>query len=794
MKKIFTNLAVCGLAMLGLTANALDKTYVVYPEADAENEVLITTEYYQWEGTYTHEDVEDATVPGGKYMKWTNQNMVWFGGGYLSKGFDMTPIATGDYDLVFQLKTTYTGELKYQFNNTTQTKMIEQPFSFTGDGEWHEVRINLKEKYADVLNSITAESEVYCFTLIGYATEATDFCIADVRFEPAAETPGGGDDPVTPPTTGTGAVWNGTADSKYTYEGTEYPFTISYAITYNEDKTITVNADLGAITQVVGFVPEFNIPENDPEYSALTLVEGTNYTVSSTRTFEEGEQVTMFFWLKYAGGVQRVDVEYTVGASNEPVVDTPMPVVTGYADEISTGSAMLYYSVSLPEELAGATVAVTIDGVAVEYIAGEENTYAKTGLTANTSYETVIVATATLDGVEYTSEETKVSFKTLSNFVGNGNTFNGSAESTYKGELDGVAFEDDVTINYSVTWNEDATLTFVVTPSVARVGLVPQINYGTGFKNLVATGNENEYSYTTTETYEENTSVNCEILLACAGGAASTSFTYVVGSASEPVSPDVITVAITEPKVVSLTSTAAEVSFDVTVSEAAIGKTVIIKEGGVEKENFVAETLTTTVSYTYSDLAPSTLCTYSYTAEVENVVSESREVNFTTLGSDPVAFTVNEYTEIAGGDWVPEFEATVSTSPENHLIFTVTLPDVPEGFVGTVLVNDVAAGQLSVANVAALATETVYTLETANEYDGYVTFYFNFAYAGGGLAKTKVFGYTVGGDTVSGIRGVEAVANGEVVYYNFQGVRVANPENGVYIRVQNGKATKVIVK
>lgn len=33
-----------------------------------------------------------------------------------------------------------------------------------------------------------------------------------------------------------------------------------------------------------------------------------------------------------------------------------------------------------------------------------------------------------------------------------------------------------------------------------------------------------------------------------------------------------------------------------------------------------------------------------------------------------------------------------------------------------------------------------------------------------------------------------------VVYYNLQGVRVANPENGLYIRVQGNKATKVLVK
>lgn len=37
-------------------------------------------------------------------------------------------------------------------------------------------------------------------------------------------------------------------------------------------------------------------------------------------------------------------------------------------------------------------------------------------------------------------------------------------------------------------------------------------------------------------------------------------------------------------------------------------------------------------------------------------------------------------------------------------------------------------------------------------------------------------------------------AEGEAVYYNLQGVRVANPENGLYIRVQGKKAVKVLVR
>ena len=37
------------------------------------------------------------------------------------------------------------------------------------------------------------------------------------------------------------------------------------------------------------------------------------------------------------------------------------------------------------------------------------------------------------------------------------------------------------------------------------------------------------------------------------------------------------------------------------------------------------------------------------------------------------------------------------------------------------------------------------------------------------------------------------VEEGEAVYFNLQGVRVANPEHGIFVKVQNGKATKVVM-
>ena len=45
---------------------------------------------------------------------------------------------------------------------------------------------------------------------------------------------------------------------------------------------------------------------------------------------------------------------------------------------------------------------------------------------------------------------------------------------------------------------------------------------------------------------------------------------------------------------------------------------------------------------------------------------------------------------------------------------------------------------------------------------------------------------------IGGVEHIIMTEQGEAIYYNLQGVKVANPENGVFIRVKGGKASKVI--
>lgn len=64
-----------------------------------------------------------------------------------------------------------------------------------------------------------------------------------------------------------------------------------------------------------------------------------------------------------------------------------------------------------------------------------------------------------------------------------------------------------------------------------------------------------------------------------------------------------------------------------------------------------------------------------------------------------------------------------------------------------------------------------------------------------GASATQQFrlDLTTDAETPTGVDSIEAADEGEAEYFNLQGVKVANPEHGIFIKVQNGKAVKVIL-
>ena len=101
-----------------------------------------------------------------------------------------------------------------------------------------------------------------------------------------------------------------------------YPYTLNYTITYNEDKTLTVEGTFNWTNgEPVGMVngdAHINIGGND-SWNALQLV-GNTLTATTTATYEAGEQGTIEFYRAYALGAFSYPISYVVGTNNLPTV------------------------------------------------------------------------------------------------------------------------------------------------------------------------------------------------------------------------------------------------------------------------------------------------------------------------------------------------------------------------------------------------------------------------------------------------------------------------------------------
>ena len=128
---------------------------------------------------------------------------------------------------------------------------------------------------------------------------------------------------------------------------------------------------------------------------------------------------------------------------------------------------------------------------------------------------------------------------------------------------------------------------------------------------------------------------------------------------------------------------------------------------------------------------------------------------------------------------------------EKNGVWEATLDVVPGTFGIKKMINGAQKGWFSAPSEAEanVVDAGVYTAagiggtNWASTLEGKYIFSFN--------PETEVL--TIYKDTV-GIEAIEAEEGVEAVYYNLQGVRVANPENGMYIRVAGKTASKVYIR
>lgn len=341
-------------------------------------------------------------------------------------------------------------------------------------------------------------------------------------------------------------VWHGVVSpADYVQGGETYAPLITYSITHNDDKTLTMDMQFSSGT--VGLVVEVNYGTPDNKYWSATDLGDLHFAVTTTTAFEAGEVLNGFFFIKYAGGgPSRADFSYTVGAENEPVIpveDTEAPaIVKAEYKDCTYHAATFTFNITdnaspvVSLEISAddfATVMQKIDNVACAADVDVEIT----DLEAETAYALKARATDLSGNVcepfalpEFTTPA-RPSLKETE-YNGYINDLEAWSE---KNKPDGWDEVFAPTIYYTITTTIDNQLKIHLQLTQVCTGLVPEA-YVNGMRVqltpvAVARAASNEFEGTTTASYERGTTVPVYFRFPYASNVSTTKpFDFVAGS------------------------------------------------------------------------------------------------------------------------------------------------------------------------------------------------------------------------------------------------------------------------
>lgn len=167
--------------------------YYVFPLHNMSGQSnFISTTFYGWESTCS------ASTTTGTVGTTTDANITTFTalqndaayGGWLADGYNISPILTGDYDLLFEFKTNATATYKVKLvEDGNEAHGNETAFEANADGQWQTIRMNLKEKFPNFATSGVTTQKAYVFAFVTNGCLNGDtFDFANVRYVPKGTT------------------------------------------------------------------------------------------------------------------------------------------------------------------------------------------------------------------------------------------------------------------------------------------------------------------------------------------------------------------------------------------------------------------------------------------------------------------------------------------------------------------------------------------------------------------------------------------------------------------------------
>lgn len=886
--------------------------YVVWSgdELTADETQIPALEWQSWWGL-DFNVADDASAPEGKVRKFVSTFDGTCSMGVYQNNDQFDNKVLSEMDLVFMAKAEGSGNWSVRLTATNAdgeklTPENDAKFAVPADGEFHEVRLNIKKDFADVYGLWQNNPKGYVFSLIVENPQNAVLSVCNIRYEAAIEMPeitaeaanitatsadltyavsfpdgytntkvtvnGEAAQPaatlnltdLTPKTAytyvivaegeiggntyktekvvsfstlrevGDVSMYYGFIDGKGTQAGNTFNVFVEYSIAYNSDKTITIVATFDGLPADSNHKVNLQNGDNLDNWKMMTLVADDTYTYTSVGTFEEGALINMFFWCEYANGVFGGDYHILYNAGSENEKPSAAPRVKASAQNVTYNSAEIAYTL-IPETMENATVKVYYKPLEGDAVEATSNPIVLSDLTEMTAYAYEVYAVAEIDlngdGVITADEilesaHAKVEFKTPSE----------TARDIVYAEWANVEFKTNpvvyASLPWQVTYKADGTALYEIDLSQVEgkvPGLVPQI-YWNGFKSLSKNAETGWYEYDF-GAQEADATTAISHYLAYAGGTFDSRSPYTAwGMENErPQLGEATSLKIAASK----TSVKAdeEASLSVVAKDAAghylpvNDVTITVSPETAKVENFV---FTSSVKGKYEITATSgamsdktTITVYASAQAVDVAPGLVGVTNTENLMEGSKVENAND------GNEGSELRWDCSTTEEHYLIydlakenipgynieavdilfegayateFTVTLTNNRPEELGTVVAayaaESGAATQDVVFTPAANGTRHIFV----NEPDGYhryvalrTTKALNSGW-GIKVKEVKLYGTPGSAGTPSGIEDLTEDAAAPVEYYNLNGIRVANPENGLYIRRAGSKVEKVFIR
>lgn len=162
MKKNLLKMALLAFATFAASVASAQSTYVLYGNV-GEGEVKLSTTRDKASGG-TMMTVSDYSENGqvvGFTQNITGQGNWFLSFDWLGSEIDPTILKNTEYNLVYDVRTSWSGDVKLKFEVQPANVHTEKPVSFDHDGEWHTITIPVQSWVdANVLQTIESSSRV----------------------------------------------------------------------------------------------------------------------------------------------------------------------------------------------------------------------------------------------------------------------------------------------------------------------------------------------------------------------------------------------------------------------------------------------------------------------------------------------------------------------------------------------------------------------------------------------------------------------------------------------------------